>query len=159
MRVGLGHTRWNGASLDSRTAPLRPPVMTPGPPRQNRDQDVRARFRGGNTRARLRVGARENLVAGANGRFDLTIAPQYGRTHGWSRRRLIPHGGHQLALNMAAGLQLGGSESYPLVFQPFGGFADLIPIEDGYTHPHDSPGVGVELKAELYTELKKLASP
>ncbi len=33
--------------------------------------------------------------------------------HGWSRRRLIPHGGHQLALNMAAGLQLGGSESYP----------------------------------------------
>ncbi|MFQ6018206.1 MAG: mandelate racemase/muconate lactonizing enzyme family protein [Kiloniellaceae bacterium] len=79
--------------------------------------------------------------------------------HGWSRRRLIPHGGHQLALNMAAGLQLGGSESYPLVFQPFGGFADLIPIEDGYTRPHDSPGIGVELKAELYAELKQLASP
>src|SRR5436190_1522518 len=28
---------------------------------------------------------------------------------GWSRRRFIPHGGHQLALNIAAGLQLGGS--------------------------------------------------
>ena len=35
---------------------------------------------------------------------------------GWSRRRLIPHGGHQLGLAIAAGLQLGGSESYPGVF-------------------------------------------
>ncbi len=26
---------------------------------------------------------------------------------GWSRRRCVPHGGHQLGLNMAAGLQLG----------------------------------------------------
>ena len=46
---------------------------------------------------------------------------------GWSRRRFIPHGGHQLALNIAAGLQLGGSESYPGVFQPYGGFADDDP--------------------------------
>ena len=76
--------------------------------------------------------------------------------HGWPRRRLIPHGGHQLALNAAAGLQLGGAESYPLVFQPFGGFADDIPIEDGYTRPHDTPGIGVELKAAMYKELKAL---
>lgn len=76
--------------------------------------------------------------------------------HGWSRRRLIPHGGHQLALNVAAGLQLGGSESYPLVFQPFGGFADHIPIEDGYTRLHDTPGIGVELKTEVHRELAKL---
>ena len=54
---------------------------------------------------------------------------------GWSRRRFIPHGGHQLALNIAAGLQLGGSESYPGVFQPYGGFADNIPIVDGYVRP------------------------
>ncbi len=76
--------------------------------------------------------------------------------HGWPRRRLIPHGGHQLALNVAAGLQLGGAESYPLVFQPFGGFADDIPIEDGYTRPHDTPGIGIELKAAMYKELKAL---
>lgn len=76
--------------------------------------------------------------------------------HGWPRRRLIPHGGHQLALNMAAGLQLGGAESYPLVFQPFGGFADDIPIEGGYTRPHDTPGIGIELKAAMYRELKAL---
>ncbi|MCH7887973.1 MAG: mandelate racemase/muconate lactonizing enzyme family protein [Proteobacteria bacterium] len=79
--------------------------------------------------------------------------------HGWPRRRLIPHGGHQLALNMAAGLQLGGAESYPLVFQPFGGFADDIPIEGGYTRPHDTPGIGIELKAAMYKELKALGEP
>lgn len=76
--------------------------------------------------------------------------------HGWSRRRLISHGGHQLALNMAAGLQLGGSESYPLVFQPFGGFADDIPVENGYVRLPDTPGLGVERKPALYRELKKL---
>ena len=70
------------------------------------------------------------------------------RQMGWSRRRFIPHGGHQLALNIAAGLQLGGSESYPGVFQPYGGFADSIPIVDGYVRPHDTPGIGVELQAQ-----------
>jgi D(-)-tartrate dehydratase len=51
--------------------------------------------------------------------------------HGWSRRSVIPHGGHQMSLNMASGLGLGGNESYPGVFQPFGGFADGIAVEDG----------------------------
>jgi len=32
---------------------------------------------------------------------------------GWSRDRCIPHGGHQFALGIAAGLGLGGNESYP----------------------------------------------
>jgi L-alanine-DL-glutamate epimerase-like enolase superfamily enzyme len=75
---------------------------------------------------------------------------------GWDKRRHIPHGGHQLGLNLAAGLQLGGTESYPLVFQPFGGFADDAVVEDGYTGPHSTPGIGVELKAELYRILKPL---
>ncbi len=76
--------------------------------------------------------------------------------HGWSRRRLMPHGGHQLSLNMAAGLQIGGTESYPFVFQPYGGFADHIPIEDGHTRLHDTPGIGVELKSEMFAELRRL---
>ncbi len=76
--------------------------------------------------------------------------------HGWPRRQLIPHGGHQLALNAAAGLQLGGAESYPLVFQPFGGFADDVVIADGHARPHQTPGLGVELKAELFKVLKTL---
>ena len=50
------------------------------------------------------------------------------------------------ALNIAAGLQLGGSESYPGVFQPYGGFADNIPIVDGYVRPHEEPGIGMELR-------------
>lgn len=74
---------------------------------------------------------------------------------GWSRRRCVPHGGHQLGLNMAAGLQLGGSESYPGVFQPYGGFADSIPIVDGYTTLHDSPGIGMELRSNMMEELTR----
>ncbi|HZT48469.1 MAG TPA: enolase C-terminal domain-like protein [Hyphomicrobiaceae bacterium] len=74
---------------------------------------------------------------------------------GWSRRRLIPHGGHQLALNIAAGLQLGGSESYPGVFQPYGGFADRIPIVDGYVRLPEEPGIGMELKPRMFAEMRR----
>ena len=48
--------------------------------------------------------------------------------NGWSPRRVVPHGGHQMSLNIAAGLHLGGNESYPDVFKPFGGFADTIAV-------------------------------
>jgi L-alanine-DL-glutamate epimerase-like enolase superfamily enzyme len=78
------------------------------------------------------------------------------RQHGWSRRRCIPHGGHQFALNIAAGLGLGGNESYPGVFQPFGGFADDIPIEDGYVRLPDHPGIGFEAKSELFRVMQPL---
>lgn len=77
---------------------------------------------------------------------------------GWDRRRQVPHGGHQLGLNMAAGMQLGGSESYPLVFQPWGGFADNVDIVDGYARPHDTPGIGMELKSAVYRELKAMTA-
>jgi L-alanine-DL-glutamate epimerase-like enolase superfamily enzyme len=75
--------------------------------------------------------------------------------HGWSRRRLIPHGGHQLALNIAAGLQTGGSESYPGVFQPYGGFADDIPVIDGHVRLPEEPGIGMELKRTMFDEMRK----
>src|SRR3546814_7712465 len=32
------------------------------------------------------------------------------KDHGWSSRRVVPHGGHQMSLNIAAGLHLGGNE-------------------------------------------------
>ncbi len=57
------------------------------------------------------------------------------KAHGWSPRRCVPHGGHQFALNIAVGLGLGGNESYPDVFAPFGGFADAT-RRRGRTHPH-----------------------
>lgn len=77
--------------------------------------------------------------------------------HGWSRRHLVPHGGHQMALNIAAGLGLGGNESYPGVFQPFGGFADGIQVNDGRVRLPDSPGVGFEEKANLIAVMRSVA--
>ncbi|TVR72797.1 MAG: mandelate racemase [Sphaerobacteraceae bacterium] len=76
--------------------------------------------------------------------------------YGWSPRNCIPHGGHQLSLNIAAGLGLGGNESYPGVFQPFGGFADDVPVEDSYVGLPEVPGVGFEAKSTLYSVLKSL---
>jgi len=76
---------------------------------------------------------------------------------GWSRRRFLPHGGHQLGLHMAAGLQLGGTETYPGVFAPYGGFADDTPIVDGtVTLPQDQPGIGMELKPKLMDEMHRV---
>lgn len=79
------------------------------------------------------------------------------KEHGWSSRRCIPHGGHQLSLNIAAGLKLGGNESYPDVFQPFGGFADNVPVEESYVRLPDTPGIGFEAKASLWRVMKSLA--
>jgi len=74
--------------------------------------------------------------------------------HGWSRRRCVPHGGHQFALNIAVGLGLGGNESYPQVFAPFGGFADNTPVKDSRIKMPDVPGIGFEAKNELYAVMK-----
>ena len=68
----------------------------------------------------------------------------------------VPHGGHQMALNIAAGLGLGGNESYPGVFEPFGGFADGVPVVDGRVRPGEAPGIGIEEKAELYRVCREL---
>ena len=76
--------------------------------------------------------------------------------HGWSARRCIPHGGHQFALHIAAGLGLYGNESYPHVFQPFGGFGDDIPVQAGRIQPPQTPGIGMERKANLLPELERL---
>ncbi|NBW07572.1 MAG: mandelate racemase [Caulobacteraceae bacterium] len=78
---------------------------------------------------------------------------------GWSSRRIVPHGGHQMSLNIAAGLHLGGNESYPDVFQPFGGFADTTAVQDGYVGLPDIPGVGFEAKSALYAVMRELGEP
>ena len=77
--------------------------------------------------------------------------------NGWSARRCIPHGGHQMALHIAAGLGLGGNESYPGVFEPFGGFADGVPIENGKARIAEVPGIGIEQKANLLPIYEELA--
>ena len=78
------------------------------------------------------------------------------RAHGWSPRRCVPHGGHQFALNIAVGLGLGGNESYPDVFAPFGGFADAVPVEDSRVAMPDVPGIGFEAKNALYAVMRPL---
>ena len=97
--------------------------------------------------------------------FDPALAYGVGETidivammaaEGWSPRRFLPHGGNLLALSTAGGLSLGGCESYPGVFQPFGGFADDTPVEDGRVRLGDAPGAGFERKAALYDLLRTL---
>ena len=78
--------------------------------------------------------------------------------NGWSSRRVVPHGGHQMSLNIAAGLQLGGNESYPGIFQPFGGFADGIRVEGGRVALPEVPGIGIETKAGLLALCRELAA-
>ena len=78
------------------------------------------------------------------------------RDEGWSPRRFIPHGGHLMALHMAAGLQLGGNESYPGIFQPFGGFGEQHEVVDGAIAIADTPGIGLEHKPELRPVLAEL---
>jgi len=78
------------------------------------------------------------------------------KEHGWSPLRCIPHGGHQMSLAIAAGLGLGGNESYPDLFQPFGGFPDGVEVQDGHVTLPELAGIGFEAKAALYRELKTL---
>ncbi|WP_026535010.1 enolase C-terminal domain-like protein [Arthrobacter sp. H14] len=69
--------------------------------------------------------------------------------HGWRPGRCYPHGGHQYNLAIAAAFGLGGCESYPRVFEPFGGFADETPIIDGQVRLPEAPGIGIEHKSTL----------
>ena len=81
----------------------------------------------------------------------LDLLPDYG----FSAANCIPHGGHQMALNIAVGLGLGGNESYPDVFHPFGGFADGVPVEGSRVKLPEAPGVGFEEKSALIRVLRE----
>ncbi len=80
----------------------------------------------------------------------LDVLPDYG----FDRTNCIPHGGHQMSLNIAAGLGLGGNESYPDVFAPFGGFSDATAVEDSRVGLHQCAGVGFEEKSNLIAVLR-----
>jgi L-alanine-DL-glutamate epimerase-like enolase superfamily enzyme len=88
---------------------------------------------------------------------------QYAKTltmlaeHGWPRSAMFPHGGNQMSLAMAAGLGLGGAESYPGVFGDFGGFADDACIDGGMISLSDRPGIGFEGQKRLFRIMRELA--
>jgi len=79
--------------------------------------------------------------------YQKTLAMLEG--YGWSKTRCVPHGGHQFNLAIASGCGLGGSESYPGIFEPFGGFADGDAVVDGYITLPDVAGIGLEEKSSL----------
>ncbi len=81
----------------------------------------------------------------------IDLLPDYG----FSPRNCIPHGGHQMSLNIAAGLGLGGNESYPDVFAPFGGFSDGTKVEDSLVGLHQCAGVGFEEKSALIQTMRE----
>lgn len=78
--------------------------------------------------------------------------------NGWSRRRCVPHGGHQFALHIAAGLGLGGNEAYPRVFEPFGALPADCVLEDGRTTLSQAPGLGLENTPELWPIFDELTT-
>ena len=52
----------------------------------------------------------------------------------------------------------GDNESYPDLFQPYGGFPDGVKVNNGYVDLPALVGIGFEGKADLYAEMKQLAS-
>ncbi|HEY6254973.1 MAG TPA: mandelate racemase, partial [Xanthobacteraceae bacterium] len=75
---------------------------------------------------------------------------------GWKRTSLFPHGGNQMSLHIAGGFGLGGAESYPGVFGPFGGFADDARPVDGKIKLPELPGIGFEAQSALYRIMREL---
>ena len=146
------------------SARLRPPGRARSPLRARRSQRAR-------TCSPVRTCATCSAYAGLRPEIDLLqMDPglSYGivelermlavlRDAGWSPRRFIPHGGHLMALHMAAGLQLGGNESYPGIFQPFGGFGEQHEVVGGAIAIADTPGIGLEHKPELRPVLAEMA--
>jgi L-alanine-DL-glutamate epimerase-like enolase superfamily enzyme len=109
-----------------------------------------------------------NLVAFGGMRaqdvFQMDAGLSYGLTeyarmldvleaNGFDRKHAFPHGGHLINLHIGIGLNLGGCEVYPHVFQPFGGFAPMCRLENGVAVPSDAPGFGLEEKLELREHL------
>lgn len=80
------------------------------------------------------------------------------REFGWSPSSVMPHGGNQMSLHIAAGFGLGLCESYPNTFGMFSGFADDAEIVDGYLTLSDRPGIGFEDQSELIEIMRNLSS-
>ena len=77
---------------------------------------------------------------------------------GFSRAGAYPHGGHLINLHIGIALGLGGCEVYPGVFAPIGGFSPACALEDGFAHPSDAPGFGLEEKPELRRWIDELVA-
>jgi D(-)-tartrate dehydratase len=79
-------------------------------------------------------------------------------SNGFDRRFAHPHGGHLINLHIAVGLELGGCEAYPGVFQPFGGYPSGCALGGGVVRPTDAPGFGLEEKAEFGPVIARISA-
>jgi D(-)-tartrate dehydratase len=70
----------------------------------------------------------------------------------------FPTAATRCPLTSPRGLGLGGNESYPDLFQPYGGFPDGVRVEGSYITMPELPGIGFEGKADLYAEMRALSS-
>jgi L-alanine-DL-glutamate epimerase-like enolase superfamily enzyme len=77
---------------------------------------------------------------------------------GWPAAGIVPHGGHLISLNVAAGFGLGGCEAYPREFAPFGGFGPAVEIGGGRATLPDAPGFALETKPDLAPILERLVA-
>ena len=78
--------------------------------------------------------------------------------NGFDRASIHPHGGHLINLHIVCGLNLGGCEAYPNVFQPFGGYSPECRIADGMIRPAQHDGFGLEHKTELQELIAEIKS-
>ena len=78
------------------------------------------------------------------------------KEYNWDISRCIPHGGHQMSLAIAAGLGLGGNESYPDLFQPYGGFPDGVKVEKSIVTLPEIEGIGFEGKSDLFSIMNNM---
>ena len=68
---------------------------------------------------------------------------------GWASRDVLPHGGNQMSLNIAAGFGLGMCEAYPDAFGVFSGYADELKLTEGVLRVGDWEGFGFEHQKQL----------
>ena len=73
---------------------------------------------------------------------------------GWKRAQFLPHAGHLFAAHCVAGLALGMAEAAPDAALPHGGYWDGVRVAAGRVTIPDTPGVGYELKPNLFRLLE-----
>ena len=117
-------------------------------------RDVENLVRYGGMRAGHDVFQMDPALGYGLGEFERMVGAV--ETNGFSRRQIHPHGGHMISLHIVVGLGLGGSEAYPGVFAPVGGYAPECKLDDGNILPPENPGFGLEGKPDLAPSIARL---
>jgi hypothetical protein len=60
--------------------------------------------------------------------------------------------------SIRCGVRARWNESYPEVFEPFGGFSEATPVVDGHGQLPDVPGIGFEAKTNFFRVLCSIVS-